>query len=203
MMSSINWTHVGENWTHCPRNWTHSAGKLTHRAQNWTHRPDRVDTSPSSRRPRSPRPEPVEGVSRLLQSPRMPTSVRGEPGRRLRRTVSNHTSRHLSHSGIPPFLPSRSSFPPPLLPVVIIPCTLEALYPRPSSRTSMLARLVQLLAVAATRRPRLFLTLGRGRSQTGIIRPRRRRPIPAPRRRPQPPERLAAVAAFPADQLAG
>ena len=49
-----NWTHRPPQWTHSPRNWTHSPEKLTHRAKNWTHWPDRVDTSPSSRRPRSP-----------------------------------------------------------------------------------------------------------------------------------------------------
>ena len=54
-------THRPENWTHPAENWTHSAEKLTHRAKNWTHWPYRVDTSPSSRRPRRPGPELAEG----------------------------------------------------------------------------------------------------------------------------------------------
>ena len=51
----------------------------------------------------------------------------------------------------------------------------------------MLTRLLRLLATFATERPRLFLTLRLGRSQTGPFRSRRPRPNPSPRTGTQRP----------------
>ena len=61
----------------------------------------------------------------------------------------------------------------------------------------MLARLVRLLATSVTRRPRLFLTLRRGRSETGLFRSRRLGPNPSPRPRAGRPWRRPAVPAQP------
>ncbi len=61
----------------------------------------------------------------------------------------------------------------------------------------MLARLLRLLATSATRRPRLFLTLRRRRSETGLVRSRRLRPNPSPRPRTQRPWGRPAVTSQP------
>ena len=61
----------------------------------------------------------------------------------------------------------------------------------------MLARLLRLLATSATERPRLFLTLRLGRSQTGLFRSRRPHPNPSPRPRTQPPPRRPALPSQP------
>ena len=50
----------------------------------------------------------------------------------------------------------------------------------------MLTRLLRLLATFATERPRLFLTLRLGLSQTSLFRSRRPHPTPSPRPRTQP-----------------
>ena len=62
----------------------------------------------------------------------------------------------------------------------------------------MLARLLRLLVPLTPRRcPRLFLTLRRRRSETGLFRSRSLRPNPAPRPRTQRPWRRPAVPSQP------
>ena len=62
----------------------------------------------------------------------------------------------------------------------------------------MLTRLLRLLVPLTPRRcPRLFLTLRRGRSQTGLFRSRPLHPNPSPRPRTQPPPRRPAVPSQP------
>ena len=62
----------------------------------------------------------------------------------------------------------------------------------------MLTRLLRLLVPLTPRRcPRLFLTLRRGRSQTGLFRSRRLRPTPSPRPRTQPLQRRPAAPSKP------
>ena len=61
----------------------------------------------------------------------------------------------------------------------------------------MLTRLLRLLAASATRRSYLFLTLGRGRSQTGLFRSRRPHPTPSPRPPTQRPWRRPAAPSQP------